>query len=99
MSKRTTVEQMARKLASYDNYQWLDYPNARQARKLAEYERRARELQAMAVEKSANAIEYVRELVVEATLVGFNYKDGNWPEKMFASQAVTLEALRDAGRK
>ena len=40
----TTTEKLARALARFDNMEWLAFPNARQQRKQAEYERRAREL-------------------------------------------------------
>lgn len=38
----------------------------------------------------------VRKLISEAALTGFNYLEGDWPERLFASQAATSNAIRKA---
>jgi hypothetical protein len=42
------------------------------------------------------ALENVREIIAEGAMTGFNYKDGDWAERLFASQQVTSAALRKA---
>lgn len=42
------------------------------------------------------ALVNVRKLISEAALTGFNYLDGNWAERLFASQAVTSAAIAKA---
>lgn len=43
------------------------------------------------------ALEHVRSLIVEGALVGFNCGEGDWAERLFASQAMTFEAVKKAG--
>ena len=43
------------------------------------------------------ALELVRSIISEAALTGFNCKDGDWAERLFASQHVTFEAVKKAG--
>jgi len=46
------------------------------------------------------ALKDVNALVSEAAQTGFNYKTGDWAERLFASQWNTSEAIRMAeGRK
>jgi len=40
-----------------------------------------------------NALENVRRIIAEGALTGFNYKDGDWAERLFESQQVTSAAL------
>lgn len=42
------------------------------------------------------ALKNVNALVSEAALTGFNYGEGNWPEKLFHSQQQTSRAIRYA---
>jgi hypothetical protein len=37
-----------------------------------------------------------RALVSEASATGFNWKDGNWAERLFANQATISAAIRQA---
>jgi len=39
------------------------------------------------------ALENVRKIIAEGALTGFNYKDGDWAERLFESQQVTSAAL------
>ena len=39
----------------------------------------------------------VRAIIAEAALTGFNWKDGDWAERLFASQQMTSAALQAAG--
>jgi len=48
-------------------------------------------------EKLVEALRLVRGIIVEASAVGFNYKDGDWAERLYASQGDTANALKDAG--
>lgn len=46
------------------------------------------------------ALRNVNKLISEAAMTGFNCKDGDWAERLFASQWDTSEAIRKAeGRK
>lgn len=38
----------------------------------------------------------VQKLISEAAMTGFNWKDGDWAERLFASQQVTSSALAKA---
>jgi hypothetical protein len=42
------------------------------------------------------ALRNVQKLIAEAALTGFNYKDGDWPERLFESQQVTSAAIESA---
>ncbi len=42
------------------------------------------------------ALENVRLLISEAAQTGFNYKDGDWAEKLFLSQQKSSAAIRKA---
>lgn len=55
-----------------------------------EAERRAGHIAAL-----VKALEGVRAIISEAAMTGFNYKDGDWAERLFASQATTSAALKD----
>ncbi len=39
------------------------------------------------------ALENVRAIISEGAMTGFNYKDGDWAERLFASQQMTSAAL------
>lgn len=39
----------------------------------------------------------VRKLITEAAMTGFNCHDGDWPERLFQSQAITSDAIAKAG--
>lgn len=39
------------------------------------------------------ALENVRSIIADGAMTGFNYKDGDWAERLFASQQVTSQAL------
>lgn len=43
------------------------------------------------------ALQLVRELIVEAAMTGFNCHDGDWAERLFASQQVSHDAIVKAG--
>jgi hypothetical protein len=43
-----------------------------------------------------DALRNVQKLIAEAAMTGFNYKDGDWPERLFASQQVTSAAIESA---
>lgn len=45
------------------------------------------------------ALKNVRELIVEAAMTGFDYKNGNWPQRLFASQQVSSKAIAKAEGK
>lgn len=40
-----------------------------------------------------DALVHVRKIVVEAAETGFNCHDGDWADRLFASQAMTHAAL------
>lgn len=42
------------------------------------------------------ALRNVNKLISEAAMVGFNWKDGDWADRLFASQQVTSAAIRKA---
>jgi len=42
------------------------------------------------------ALEYVHKIICDGASTGFNYKDGDWPERLFLSQRKTSAALRKA---
>lgn len=42
------------------------------------------------------ALQHVRKLIVEGAMTGFNYKDGDWAEKLFNSQALSHAAVSKA---
>jgi len=44
------------------------------------------------------ALRNVQKLITEAAMTGFNYKDGDWPERLFLSQQVTSAAIEKATR-
>jgi hypothetical protein len=48
------------------------------------------------IERMLEALLNVRAIISEASMTGFNYKDGDWPERLFASQAVTSAAIAKA---
>lgn len=43
------------------------------------------------------ALKHVRGIIVEAAMVGFNYKEGDWADRLFASQHMTKAALSGSG--
>lgn len=49
-----------------------------------------------AVRGMREALEHVRAIIVEAAMTGFNYADGDWAERLYASQAITHAALKSA---
>ena len=74
---------------------------------LAAYEREAVSLRkenarcADIAERMAEALEAVRGIISDAALTGFNWKDGDWPDRLFASQqktSVALSAFRSAAQ-
>jgi hypothetical protein len=42
------------------------------------------------------ALENVRAIIAEGAMTGFIYKDGDWAERLFASQQITSAALAKA---
>lgn len=43
------------------------------------------------------AVIHVRKIIMEGAKVGFNPHDGgNWAERLFRSQAITLKAIKKA---
>lgn len=42
------------------------------------------------------ALRSVQKLISEAAMTGFNHKDGDWAERLFASQQVTSAAIKRA---
>lgn len=42
----------------------------------------------------SEALELVRSIVRDGAMTGFNCNDGDWAERLFASQAVTYDALQ-----
>lgn len=42
------------------------------------------------------ALTNVRKLIAEAAMTGFNCHDGDWAERLFASQRVSSDAIRKA---
>jgi len=42
------------------------------------------------------ALTKVNKLISEAAMTGFNWRDGDWPEKLFASQQATSRAIAKA---
>ena len=42
------------------------------------------------------ALESVRHIIAEAAVTGFNYKDGDWPERLYESQQATSRAIAKA---
>lgn len=46
------------------------------------------------VEVLEEALKFVRGIIVDAAMIGFNCHDGDWAERLFASQAVTIVALK-----
>jgi len=42
------------------------------------------------------ALASVQKLISEAAMTGFNWQDGDWPQRLFESQRVTSAALRKA---
>jgi len=45
------------------------------------------------------ALHHVRKIIVEAAETGFNCHDGDWAERLFASQSITFDAVRKAEGK
>jgi hypothetical protein len=43
-----------------------------------------------------SALEGVRKIISEGAMTGFNCHDGDWAERLFASQATTSAALKAA---
>lgn len=46
-----------------------------------------------AVPALVKALENVRGIIAEGAMTGFNYKDGDWAKRLFASQQITSAAL------
>lgn len=46
-----------------------------------------------AVKDLVAAVEHVRSIISEASATGFNCHDGDWAERLFASQGWTCKAL------
>lgn len=40
-----------------------------------------------------DALRHVRSIIVDGAMTGFNWKDGDWTERLFASQQITKDAL------
>ena len=49
-----------------------------------------------AAEDLIDALQNVNQIIAEASSTGFNYKDGDWAEKLFKSQQKTSDALKKA---
>jgi len=56
----------------------------------------ARALSQEAEQEMLAALEHVRSIIKDAALTGFNHADGDWAERLFASQQVTAAALAKA---
>jgi hypothetical protein len=46
------------------------------------------------IERLREVIRDTRSLVSEAAMVGFDYQDGDWPERLFLNQAKLSAALK-----
>jgi hypothetical protein len=68
---------------------------AHESRSRAETEANAR-LMAASPDMYA-ALLNVRAIISEGAATGFNWKDGDWAERLFASQQVTSAALKKSG--
>lgn len=42
------------------------------------------------------ALELVHKIITEASETGFNYKNGDWPDRLFNSQQKTFKAIAKA---
>ena len=42
-------------------------------------------------------LQAVRSLIAEAAMTGFNCREGDWAERLFASQGSSAEAVKKAG--
>lgn len=42
------------------------------------------------------ALKHVRAIISEAAMTGFNWRDGDWADRLFASQAMTHAAVAKA---
>lgn len=45
------------------------------------------------------ALNLVRSIIIDAANTGFNYKEGDWAKRLFASQAITKAAVDAAVAK
>lgn len=52
---------------------------------------------AAAAPELLSGLELVRSIIAEAAMTGFNCHDGDWAERLFASQAITFDAVKKAG--
>lgn len=57
---------------------------------------RARDEALSALRESKAALDLVRGIIVEAAMTGFNCHDGDWAERLYASQADTHAAVTKA---
>lgn len=48
----------------------------------------------LGLEAMREALKHVREIIKDGALVGFNCHDGDWAQRLFASQAVTFASLQ-----
>jgi dienelactone hydrolase len=48
-------------------------------------------------DRLVEALRLVRSIIVDGAPHGFNPLEGDWAERLYASQAATAKALRDAG--
>lgn len=39
------------------------------------------------------AVNHVRSIIIDGAIVGFNPRHGDWAERLFRSQAITLKAI------
>jgi hypothetical protein len=45
------------------------------------------------------ALRNVQKIITDGAMTGFNYRDGDWAERLFESQQVTSAAIRKAEGK
>lgn len=46
-----------------------------------------------------DTIKLMRSIISDAAMVGFDYKQGDWAERLYASQAVTKAALDEVAKE
>ena len=68
-------------------------PDERSIYKRCEDMRKERDELKAQVAEMHEALSDVNKLIAEASTTGFNYKDGDWPDRMFFSQQKTSRAL------
>ena len=49
------------------------------------------------VQQLVDSIKLVRQCIIDGCPSGFNTLEGDWADRLFASQGVTYDALKDIG--